>query len=187
MIHNPQSIKSTWSGVFSLTSPLASPWRSWTFCCRCMWSALSSPSPPSSSLSQSWRSCAGSSICSGPAAKVSPGHLVPHFLTSHLRSTDKNRLVFSDWLCCMANWTAERSEVEKERERHTKKERATFEGVLFVCFRLLPAHLPCVLGTVWPKCCFKTPLFCHDTVRPLTDTHYPHMYVVNLVLMLWCY
>lgn len=35
-----------------------------------------------------------------------------------------------------------------------KERKATFEGVLFVCFRLLPAHLPRVLGTVWPKSCF---------------------------------
>lgn len=133
MIHNPQSIKSTWSGVFSLTSPLASPWRSWTFCCRCMWSALSSPSPLSSSLSQSWRSCAGSSICSGPAAKVSPGHLMPHFLTSHLRSTYKNRLVFSDCLCCMANWTAERSEVERRREKDTQKKKGLHLKVFYLC------------------------------------------------------
>lgn len=50
-----------------------------------------------------------------------------------------------------AKCTTEDSEVEKEGEKDVKKENTfkwRFEGVLFVCFRLLPAHFPCVLGAV---------------------------------------
>lgn len=81
----------------SLTSPLASPWRSLTFCYRRMWSLLSSPSPLFSWQYPSWHFYVGSSICLGPMMKAKqPLH---HFTVKQIK-----QLV---WLC----WVRERQEL----------------------------------------------------------------------------
>lgn len=131
-----------------LTSPPASPWRSWTSCCRRAWCARASPSPPSSVPCRSWRYAAGSSTCSGPAARAKPEthmHHVPGRFGTH-------------WLLCRTN-----SGAQGRRRRRRSRVKGEQRGGCSICeLQAPPGSLPCVLGDLNAALyCTGTPLFYH--------------------------